>query len=256
MSQIQNTKTIHRINVTKEILSSLSDDEIAFFALVNHAYSEINVLGRLAYYSVNHKELSPTLRVAVTHQSLTIIRCRSAKLFEFHKAIEKQSNAGNEDRTAAIASFALDEFEKHNLQRDYNVVRNIRDYTTNHYDPVRVKENLEHLNDEMQLALYLAEPDANSFTLIGDEISFTGRLNRMFASRKLEEGESAFNVWWKWNHRAWKWVRLVSAKTNEVMLLDTLPDQSVDKIVMDLPDAFVADGDFVLPVFTSETETK
>ncbi len=256
MTSRHDLKTIHRVNISLELLDCLTDEEKALFALINHAVSEINVLGRLAYYSTNDIDLSPTLKAAVTHQSLTIIRCLSAKLFEFSETMKKQAAKSNEDKTDEISQFASFEFALRGLEENYNIIRNIRDFTTNHYSIDRVKQNLPHLTDQMHLDLYLAEPEANSFSMIGDEMSFQGRINRMFASVSLEEGKSGFDVWWKWNLTAWKWTRDVGTKTNKVLLLDNFPNLSIDVIELDLPDKFVGDRDTVIPVFTAETNLR
>lgn len=249
MSSFARTKPVRSVRVRQEQLEKLTESERAFLVVICHAYSEINVLGRLAYYSLADNKNVDVLRAAQTHQSLTIIRCLSAKLFEFAKIFKNKKWENESQQIGKIFHFSGDEFSNRKLEQNYTTARNVRDFVTNHYDPSKIRKNFQHLAEGMNFDLFLCEPDANSFSMIGDEISFTGQINREFSSRDLPEGDSGFGLWWKWNLEAWRWARLVHAKTVECLLFDQVDDLEWTDELIEVPLEIIADVGYQLPIF-------
>ena len=252
MTTAKTKKSVRELSLDGSALQSLSADEQAFLVVVCHATSEINTFGRLAYFSVGGQSSDKILRAAQMHQNLSIIRCFSAKLFELTAIFQKRKFGNKSDNIVKIYDFAERKFEEYGLQENYNSARNIRDFVTNHYDPARAKKNLAHLSDGMDFGIYLTEPDANSFAMIGEEISFTGQFNREFSARELPEGDSGFARWWRWNQDAWRWTRKVHAKTVEVLLLDRVPNLMWRDVEVSVPSELISEPDFKLPIFVGE----
>ena len=119
------TKTIHEISLDQSVLQSLNTDEQAFLVVVCHATSEINTLGRLAYFSAGGHSSDKALKAAQMHQNLTVIRCFSAKLFELAAIFQKRKFGSKRENITKIYDFADEKFEELKLEETYNSVRNI-----------------------------------------------------------------------------------------------------------------------------------
>ena len=255
MSEAEATKKIRRIQIDAEVLSQLDQKEQAFLITVCHAVSEINTFGRLGFYSATKEQAEPVLKAAQIHQNLAIIRCLSAKLFELVKLFKDRRYGSSNGKISTIYDYANECSVGRELDTSLASARNIRDFVTNHYDPKRVEKNLAHLADGMDLDLYLTQPEANSFTMMGDEVSFTGQFNREFSSRKLSDGESGLGFWWHWTLEAWRWSREVHNKTVEVLLFDSVVDLRWDDLEVSIPQELIAQTGFTMPIFIAETQT-
>lgn len=241
---------LYKFSISRDDYLNLGEDKAAYLGLVNHAATELNVLARLAILSEHDHSWNRIAQLASICQRSVIIRILSSKLFEFFKELRKISSSEIIDPVVKTLSVsAVSSFDELALSRAFHAVSRVRDETTNHYSFKALKKNLKHIGPDPDLDLYMTESIGNSFSLMGEEVSFTARLNRQYHSVPDEElADGAMGEWHDWNIKAGKWVHAVYSDTNLTILSDLISQRSIEKMSIEIPQELVSGSRSFLPI--------
>ncbi|MFN8993274.1 MAG: hypothetical protein ACK5X3_06380, partial [Pseudomonadota bacterium] len=158
----------------------LSDDEKAALSIVCFAVTEVNALMRIYAFAEHHFTGNAAIDYGMLAQSHSLLRCWSAKLFEFSEFItfKDKNNRTSTPSLLALSKKHVAAFDVLKSANGYGAARYLRHETTNHYflDPVR--KNLPHVSDRANCNFYLHQLNGNSHFPMGEEVVFVGRLNR------------------------------------------------------------------------------
>ena len=213
-------------------LEALPGDQKALIALANYAATEVNALHRNYLFSSHDFCGQDAIDLAISAQRLVLLRCWSAKMFEFSKSIEKLAKGtGTNDRLIIeLATQAVSDFAALKQAKGYYVVENLRHEATNHFSFKAAKKNLNHVSPSLNCNLYVHELNGNSHFPMGEAVMFFGRLNRHGASLKTtEEKEQLLDFWMEWNLRATRWVSEVHVNIMAKLVFDRFGDRKWEK---------------------------
>lgn len=223
---------ISEYKISKGDLALLDEDAAAAVAVTCFAATEINALMRLYLVSTHDFIENDVIDTANAIQRSVLLRIWSAKLFEFSKFIEL-SGKDNKTKNAELISLANEAQEKFvDLKQAeiYPLVRSIRNETTNHYSLRPARKNLLHVADNANLTLYMHKIAGNSFYPLGEEVMFTGRINRYGSDGiSKEEKMKLYGDWLDWNLTASNWLGDVHYSFVKKLILDRFPDKHAAK---------------------------
>ncbi|WP_299637113.1 hypothetical protein [uncultured Ruegeria sp.] len=227
-------------------LKSLSLDEKALLALASYAASESNTISKLYLFSTHKMTGNEIVDSAISIQIMVLLRYWSAKLFEFFESISEISNSRGtkDDNVIRLAKESFDAFSELEELRGYEIARAIRHEATNHYSFKAAKKNIDHVSDRANCKLYLHNKDGNSWYPFGEEVMFSGRLNRAGASlRTKEEKNQLLKDWLDWNLSATRWANKAYELIATELVLDRLPDRNAKQKLLWLEPELVGEID-------------
>ncbi|WP_172294001.1 hypothetical protein [Pseudoruegeria sp. HB172150] len=233
---------LYEYRISKSQFDQLKDHEKVLVAMSCFAITEINVFSRV-YIFASPPEIGAEVIDRLNFiQRFIVLRTWSAKIFEFFSFIEKivpKSDWGAEFRE--LISSAQEEFSRIRSQDKYSVVRLIRHEVTNHYSYDAAMKNMKHVADGAEIAFHLHTMDGNCWYPLGEEVMFSGRLNRHTSNRAtVEERLNISSEWMEWNLEATRAVRDFHGNVLTELILKKFPDKKAQKKMYWLPQSHVA----------------
>mmetsp|Transcript_6452 Transcript_6452/g.11062 ORF Transcript_6452/g.11062 Transcript_6452/m.11062 type:complete len:208 (-) Transcript_6452:388-1011(-) len=189
-------------------------------------------------------------------QRFFVLRMWSSKLFEF---IEFCTMRGSHNKTgsstlkSALAA-SKESIDKISNSNAYKLARALRHETTNHYSLRAAKKNVKHIDPTANASLYLHKMQGNGHYALGDELVFTGRLNRFMIDQKLEHPREIIESWVDWNISATSLAHSIHAKLYSDLLISKMPDKRKRKRMHWLPWSSIGfpSGPFLPAIFRRE----
>lgn len=219
---------IVEIPVFLEDLEPLSVDEKALLALASYAATESNTISKLYLFSTHKMTGDEVVDSAISIQIMVLLRYWSAKLFEFFESISEIAGARgtSEENVIRLANESFEAFSQLEDSRGYEIARAIRHEATNHYSFKAAKKNIVHVSERANCKLFLHKKDGNSWYPFGEEVMFSGRINRAGASLKTkEEKQKTLEDWLEWNLVATRWANKTYELIAKDLVLRRLPNR-------------------------------
>lgn len=202
---MKNKPLVHfvKFRVTEKDLASLDEKVASLFILFGCIHNDLSISIRNAKSSYNfrldHRESA--VRRFELSRIMHDLRHFASRLFEFHKLIERHQSA------YPHLAKSESEYEKIRALPGFEHAQNIRNKSTNHFDPTEVKEIYTRNTNPQDFTFYLHESRANSY-FPGNEFFFFSGLLEKPDGRELKPDE--FNVklaeLYDWTLEAWTWV--------------------------------------------------
>lgn len=164
---------IHKIELTKEEILSLPENERVFLVYAGHALNELNVLCRMIVFSMPIRR-GEGERQLMVGQSQLLIRLLAGKLHEiwvmFGKTFYKSKLAASmECNLSEAGTTALVNLKRYFAKTGASVTA-VRHAHAFHYDLEQVDQGLAKLGPKMALDIYFDETSANTFYGFADNI--------------------------------------------------------------------------------------
>ncbi|WP_419738477.1 hypothetical protein [Ruegeria sp.] len=187
------TIKLSKLEVPKEDLEKMPASELAFLSTLAFAIDEISVFLKLIIQTFKPRPSSEEFLAAYQIQQNTLMRVLNAKCFEalkiveqYKKQIEREGDSSRLEKLSELM-VELDELAK---REEYELAKDIRDHSTNHYLSSETKKNVAHLSSRSTFTAYLHENLGNSFHPFGEEYVFLARIGRHFS----EKGDASYSV--------------------------------------------------------------
>lgn len=201
----QRTVKVSKIQITKEVLLSMCENERVFFIQSGDLLNDLNVFSKLLMFCMNRqREDKVAMKTARDVQTMCLIRILVGKLHEGWKLIDKWYYGSAVSRKydqflGQSAKAAVDEIKKY-FSRRTNLISEIRNRLAFHYGPKKPEEWRERVRvliDKMQasqiLEVYVSKAHGNCLfpmsneSVILDILNLTGESNNKQAWEKLHE---------------------------------------------------------------------
>lgn len=209
-------------------LRDLPEDQVAFLGVLSYAVSEVNALSGIYIFSSHPMIENEAIDNAILIQRFVLLRSWSARLFEAIELLEngvKKRQISDQDLLEFVKE-CLKELSAIKSSKGYELARDLRNESTNHYSFSTAKKNLKHISDRANCNMYLHEKKVNSFYPFGEEVMFVGRLNRHGASLRTRDKKSnLLDLWISWNLKATQLIGDIQVEFFKKFLLERFPDK-------------------------------
>ncbi len=167
---------LHRINLKREQLDRIPENERRLLVLIAHAGNELNVLAKLFHFAAASAAEEGVLGQAENAQALVLARTLTGKIYEFWKllqssffgpALSKQYERELDD----VARTSLAALKRY-FGRD-NLIDTVRNKFAFHYSPDQIDAGYKSVIESDPLQVYLAKENVNTLYAFADTI--TGR---------------------------------------------------------------------------------
>jgi len=164
---------IHKVTITKEQLSLLSEKERVLFVQIGHLANELTVLAKLLIYAHAESNID-AIRKAYTMQASVISRVCIGKVFEGWRLLQGSLFASGlskkyETKLSPAGSEALKKLKKYFGKK--NLISEIRNRFSFHNPSFEeVRDLLSSIPEDAKLAIYLGTQEANSNYYLSEEI--------------------------------------------------------------------------------------
>lgn len=165
---------LHRIDLTREQLDRIPDEERRLLVLVAHASNELNALTKLFQFAAGSAADEGVISQAEIMQSMVLARILTGKIYEFWRVLQNslfgaQLSREYQPLMDIESTAALNELKKY-FGRD-NLVATVRNKFAFHYAGDQLDAGYASLEDGDPLQIYLAKHNANTFFSFAETIA-------------------------------------------------------------------------------------
>ncbi len=164
---------IHKVTISKELLSLLPEKERVLFIQIGHLANELTILTKLLIYAHTDSNVD-AIRKAYTMQASVVSRICTGKIFEGWRLLESSLFASGlskkyEAKLSPLGSEVLKKLKKY--FRKKNLISEIRNRFSFHNPSFEdVRNLLASIPEEAELTMYLGTQVANSNYYLSEEI--------------------------------------------------------------------------------------
>jgi hypothetical protein len=237
-------------------LSSLSASEKAALSILSFVVSELNVLKRLALYSMFPHDEKSDVAPVISIQRNFILRTTTAKLFEFLRFIEKRLEDDNtSEHLASVLKSFEGELKKFKEGVGFAVAKQIRNKMANHLDFKEAISSVEAANPSVNCNFYLTTASGNSYYPMGDEIIFaTGLQKKLTECGEPMPLTDALDAWIDWTLSLSELAERVHLELFKKLIEPLFPSRMAHHRPQWLSEGLVAKHPgFALPIFIRTT---
>ena len=167
---------LHRIDLSREHLDRMPDEERRLFILVAHASNEINVLAKLFRFAASSVAENGVASQAETMQAQVLAKVFVGKIYEFWQLLQNSFFGAKlsliyESKLDPESASALQEFKRYFGKE--NLVNIVRNKFAFHYSGDQIDAGYAATIKGDPLQIYLASHDANTLFYFAETI--TGR---------------------------------------------------------------------------------
>lgn len=228
-------------NTSWSEMESWPEDHVAAVSVLSYAVSETNALMKLYLCQEHNQTGQRALDSGINIHKFLLLRTWSARLFEAMEFFKSgcRKDFLSDANLMALAEEALADFKGISSGEGYEVARDIRNESANHYSFKAARKNLKHVSRSMDCNMYLAKKGGNEFFPLGEAVMFHARLNRRWANvADKKERDDRFRAWLLWNLQANKWLQKVHAQFLNSLVFDALGRSGVRRKAYWVPDGY------------------
>ncbi len=215
----------YEVRLTRRQLFELNKEDAAFLASLCFFHNEIYLLYKLLIANINHG-IDETVASKINAVNRTIsLRLISSKIIEAIKLWKDQRKIWARRQSLTLSSALaskIDDLESVSSEPMHKASVHIRNLIGNHLIVSEFEDALDHTSDNADLNLYIHRETGNSFYSLGEEVLFSGLLNKYIASelpQYTNNAEQFIDDWLDWNDRAHKALESAASTFITAMLL-------------------------------------
>lgn len=219
---------LHTYRLEKSEFEKIPEDQRACIGLMSHAVTEINVMHKAYIFSDHDITGMRDVDAAITAQKTVLLRCWSAKLFEFEEFLKFQGrhNRTKDPTLLRLAAQSRAEFSVETSNVSRNLVKAVRDEATNHYCLKPARKNLKFLRNDANTTFLVHQMSGNGFYPLGEELMFAAQMERFgVESADAPQLERIFSDWMAWNLSASSCVSGIFSKFIQKIVFERFPEK-------------------------------
>lgn len=201
----------HQLELHSSDLALLSDSELAVLVSLSFAADEIRVFENLIVQGLSSAPSDDIAKEMHAYQNVTLIRAHCAKIVETMKLFRdciKVLERKKDLKSAEKLNCFLPELDVLEKKTEYNISKNLRNETINHFDVSKVRDRASAVRDMAPLHAYLHEERGNSFYALG-EVGFfhTGVTQHLSKFTTTARKREALDQWLFWTQDVSRWLK-------------------------------------------------
>jgi hypothetical protein len=164
---------LHRVNLTRQQLDRIPENERRLLVLIAHVGNELNVFAKLFHFAAGSASEEGVLGQAENAQALVLARTLTGKIYEFWMLLQSSFfgpalSKEYEPQLDEEARAALQALKRY-FGRD-NLIDTVRNKFAFHFSPDQIDAGYNSIVENDPLQIYLAKENVNTLYAFADTI--------------------------------------------------------------------------------------